>query len=178
MNSKLLPKVAVSQCLLGSRVRYDGTDSLCASIIDYAASQFEIISFCPEVSIGMGTPRLPIRLSVVNDLIRARRIEDITYDVTAELKRFASVFISQHTDIVGMINKKSSPSCGHLTSKLYDGDALVNHNSSGIFLAEVLKLKPDMIFIDETDFIQTDKRDVFLAMIKKPCIDRAFLGDK
>ncbi|MDH5517637.1 MAG: DUF523 domain-containing protein [Gammaproteobacteria bacterium] len=174
MNTKKLPKVAISQCLLGDQVRYDGTDSASSDIIQYAGSHFNVIPFCPEVSAGMGTPRLPINLSVVNGEHRARRVNDATVDVTQALKTIAQTFIRSNSDIVAIINKKSSPSCGHLTTKLYDDSVLVSHSASGIFVTEILKLKPEILFIDDEQFMQAEKRADFLSGIKKALQEQGF----
>ncbi|HBX54225.1 MAG TPA: hypothetical protein DEH10_02260, partial [Pseudomonas sp.] len=56
------PKLAISACLLGAEVRYNGghkESRLCSrTLSDY----FEFVPLCPEVAIGLGIPRQPIRL--------------------------------------------------------------------------------------------------------------------
>ena len=48
-----IPLVAVSSCLLGEKVRYDGTDKYCASLSELAG-QIRLVAVCPEVEIGLG----------------------------------------------------------------------------------------------------------------------------
>jgi len=64
-NGEQLPntiKIGVSACLLGKKVRFDGGHKRSRFITDSLADHFEFVAFCPEVAIGMGTPRQPIRL--------------------------------------------------------------------------------------------------------------------
>ena len=64
--NKPLPErivIGVSACLLGKEVRFDGGHKRSRFITDSLAGHFEFSAFCPEVAIGMGTPRQPIRLT-------------------------------------------------------------------------------------------------------------------
>jgi len=60
LNKKI--KIAVSSCLLGEAVRYDGTDKHIEYITQQLAKEYNLISLCPEMAVGMGVPRLPIHL--------------------------------------------------------------------------------------------------------------------
>ena len=55
-------RVGISSCLLGAAVRYDGGHKRDAWITGTLARHFEFVPVCPEVAIGLGTPRPPIRL--------------------------------------------------------------------------------------------------------------------
>lgn len=59
-NNKI--KIAVSSCLLGEAVRYDGTDNHIEYITQQLAKEYTLISLCPEMAMGMGVPRPPIQL--------------------------------------------------------------------------------------------------------------------
>ena len=54
--------IGVSACLLGRKVRFDGGHKCSRFVTEALAGHFEFVAFCPEVAIGMGTPRQPIRL--------------------------------------------------------------------------------------------------------------------
>ena len=60
------PKLAVSSCLLGHKVRYNGDAAEFRSLTRVWGEHLELLGICPEVGIGMGTPRPTIRL-VKND---------------------------------------------------------------------------------------------------------------
>ena len=55
-------KIAVSSCLLGEAVRYDGTDKHIEYITQQLAIDYNLISICPEMAVGMGVPRPAIQL--------------------------------------------------------------------------------------------------------------------
>ena len=57
------PVIGISSCLLGHRVRYDGGNKLQSSLVDWLGDEVEFVAICPEVAIGMGTPRPPIQLT-------------------------------------------------------------------------------------------------------------------
>ena len=93
-------RIGVSSCLIGERVRYDGDHKRDAFIADTLGAAFELVPVCPEVAVGMGVPRPPIRL--VGDTLqpRALGVDDPGLDVTAPLvaygRRMAlSTFISK-----------------------------------------------------------------------------------
>lgn len=156
-------KLAVSRCLLGEKVRYDGTDKLCSSILIHTSDDFNIVPFCPEVSIGMGTPRLPIRLDNINKSVRARQIKDNSCDYTDALKSYALKFSLKHADLKGVISKKGSPSCGYNNSKLYSEGHVSEYDASGIFISELKTLLPELLIIDELSFEDEFKRARFLT---------------
>ena len=74
--------VAISACLTGEAVRYDGSGAADALPRRELAGVFEYIAVCPEVGIGMGVPRPPIRLVGAASKLRAVGIDDPGLDVT------------------------------------------------------------------------------------------------
>jgi uncharacterized protein YbbK (DUF523 family) len=51
-------KILISACLLGDRVRYNGSDVPCESdLLDQWKAEGRIIQFCPEVAGGFPVPR-------------------------------------------------------------------------------------------------------------------------
>ncbi|MBW2731494.1 MAG: DUF523 domain-containing protein, partial [Deltaproteobacteria bacterium] len=55
-----LIKIAVSACLLGRAVRYDGRKKYNAIVAEVLAQEFELVELCPEDELGLGVPRPPI----------------------------------------------------------------------------------------------------------------------
>lgn len=171
MTSKQLIKIAVSQCLLGDNVRYDGTSNLSTEVSKLSNDlAFNIIPFCPEVAIGMGTPRLPIQLNLVADTVRAQRVYNAAEDFTDALTVYAKTFLTSHDDIVAVINKKASPSCGYNSTKLYKNDEIITTSASGLFLAELLRLKPTLLVIDEEGLEDENQRQDFLHSLMKKAL--------
>jgi uncharacterized protein YbbK (DUF523 family) len=62
------PLIGASSCVLGQAVRYDGTAKRNRWIVDELGRHVDYRPICPEVAIGMGTPRPPIRLRGTPDL--------------------------------------------------------------------------------------------------------------
>ena len=50
-------RVGVSACLLGQNVRYDGGHKRSRFLTDELAQLVELVGVCPEVEVGMSTPR-------------------------------------------------------------------------------------------------------------------------
>ena len=119
MESSQSIKVGISSCLLGEKVRFDSGHKKNAYITSVLADFFEFLPFCPEVSIGLGIPREPIRLIGVDDTIRCVGTKNPELDVTEKLSDIAQQQASWHKDLCGYIVKKDSPSCGMERVKVY-----------------------------------------------------------
>jgi len=96
------------------------------------------VPVCPEVEIGMGTPRPSIRL-VEEDggirLVAPSTAEDFTDRMLAYAE--AKVAALQEHDLDGYILKKGSPSCGLERIKTYRNGMPARSRQAGMF-AEVL----------------------------------------
>ena len=110
--------IAISECLLGSRVRYDGGSSRPAfphSVLDRVLAYRGV---CPEVGIGMGTPRAPIRLI---DGGRVVAVDDASRDYTSALRDFGARLAADLGGVAGYVFMQNSPSCGLFQVKVYSG---------------------------------------------------------
>ena len=112
--------VIVSACLLGAPVRYNGKDKKTNHpILQRWIEEGRVVSVCPEVMGGLGTPRPPAEI-VHRDGIR-RVYANTGRDVTAEFERGAADALEQairHGARVAIL-KEGSPSCG--STFVYDG---------------------------------------------------------
>ena len=115
--------IAISQCLLGSEVRYDGSGA--SSSFPHAAltGLFDYRGICPEVGVGLGTPREPIRLVGSADSPRVVGVRDPERDVTEALTRYGREQAAALDDVAGYVFMKGSPSCGLFRVKVYPRDA-------------------------------------------------------
>ncbi len=111
--------VGISSCLLGQPVRYDGGHKLDNYIVGTLAEYFDFQPFCPEVAIGMGTPRPAIQLVKTDNGIRSLGVKNPEVDVTTPLRNYAHQQKATHIDLCGYILKKGSPSCGMEQVKVY-----------------------------------------------------------
>ncbi len=134
-------KVGLSHCLTGAEVRYDGTGA--KSSLPHAELQglFEFSSVCPEMGIGMSSPRPPIRLVTRENEIRAVGVADPSLDVTEKLRQFADNFDASR--LSGVIFMHNSPSCGVYRVKVYNRpDAPAERSGRGLFAARVMEKQP------------------------------------
>jgi len=80
------PRLAVSSCLLGQAVRYDGRHKRHDWLVGTLGRCVDFIPLCPEVSIGLGIPRQPVHLTGDPEHPRVRAVSDPDRDVTDALQ--------------------------------------------------------------------------------------------
>jgi uncharacterized protein YbbK (DUF523 family) len=112
-------KIGISSCLLGQEVRYNGGHKQDRFLVSSLSQFVDYVPVCPEVAIGLGIPRPPIRLVGDPDLPKAVGTDDSTTDVTSRLQSFAQDKVPSLGDISGYILKKDSPSSGTEWVKVY-----------------------------------------------------------
>ncbi len=121
----MTPKIMVSACLMGHRVRYDGKRvPVHPCFVKWNALGW-VYPFCAEVEGGLGVPRKPCEIvggdgaDVLAGVARVIRCDGL--DVTGFFlkgAKNAEKFIVQH-QIVYAVMKDGSPSCG--SHRIYDG---------------------------------------------------------
>ena len=95
------PKIAISACLTGEEVRYNGGHKASRLCNEVLAEHFDFIGICPEVAIGLGTPRQAIRLTGDPANPRAVGSRDASLDVSQALDAYGAEMAGQLTDICG-----------------------------------------------------------------------------
>lgn len=135
--------VGISECLMGAPVRFDGGHKRNNYVMDVLAEYLEFYPVCPEVAIGLGVPRKPIRLIVSGGQDRIRAVENSELDVTDALHREAERVAAQMPDICGYIFMQKSPSCGVFSLKRYaeNGHGL-DTRGRGAFARRFMELMP------------------------------------
>jgi uncharacterized protein YbgA (DUF1722 family)/uncharacterized protein YbbK (DUF523 family) len=107
-------RVGVSACLLGAQVRFDGQHKRDAFLADQLGAFVEWVSVCPELEVGMGVPREPVRLvrgpHARTSMVGVETSTDWTDRMETFAERRASELAKQ--DIRGFVFKSKSPSCG------------------------------------------------------------------
>jgi FdhD protein len=170
------PRVGVSACLLGERVRYDAGHKRDAWLVDELGPRVEWVPVCPEVEIGLGTPREPIRLEREADgrlsliTIHTRR------DLTGTMRRFGDARIDalQRSGLDGYVFKADSPSCG--PSGVAVEGASGGETGRGLFADAVVAALPDLPVADERELSDPRARDRFVARVFAHCRERQALG--
>jgi uncharacterized protein YbgA (DUF1722 family)/uncharacterized protein YbbK (DUF523 family) len=135
-------RVGVSACLLGAAVRFDGGHKRNRFIDDQLRQYFEFVPVCPEVAIGMGTPREPIRLVGLPVSPRAVGTRNSDLDVTERLRAYGQKVARDSDDLCGFVFKKDSPSCGMERVRVYNDKGMPQANGTGLFAAEIMRARP------------------------------------
>jgi len=138
--------VAISSCLLGEKVRYNGGHKRSHYIDNVLSRYFNFVPICPEVGIGMGTPRKAIRLITTSgnnqEGIEAVETGDNSVRYTQQLTDYARAQAQQIKDVSGYIFMQKSPSCGYTRVKLYHENGNPLEVTQGIYAAEIERLLP------------------------------------
>ena len=163
-----LAKVAASECLLGRRVRWDGDHNGDVWPRRLAARLFDLVGLCPEVGVGLGAPRPPIRLVGDPAQPRATGVADASADFTDRLRDYAKHCAPTLGGVSGYIFADRSPSCGLNGVKVYDDDGAVRRVGRGIYAAAVVAAQPSLPVVDaETLADERILRDFVAAVVAR-----------
>lgn len=165
-------KIAVSSCLLGEAVRYDGTDKRIEYITEQLTRNYTLISLCPEIAVGMGVPRPPIHLRDDGENIEVVEVGNPIINMTKPLAEYGRKVVEMHADICGYILKKNSPSCGTQNVKVLNAQGAYERRGIGIYASEIITSLPNLPVIDEESFSDESSRSEFLTKVKKYYKDR------
>ena len=161
------PRVGVSSCLTGERVRFDGGHKETAFVVGELAARVELVRVCPEVELGLGTPRPPVEL--VRDGARSRMVmvesrRDLTDAMEAFAVRRAEELATLGLD--GYVWKSASPSCGLTNVKIIDKRGEVRREARGLFAAAVRARLPTLPMLEEIDLADAVCADEFLERVE------------
>ena len=163
MNQK--KSIAISACLLGHKVRYDGAHQE-NKIIKRLIERLNVIPVCPEVEIGLGVPREKIELHQQGVKIHLLTSHNPVIDLTEQMVVYAQIFLKNHK-ISGMVLKDKSPSCGVGNCKQYNVSGDMQRNGTGIFAATIMRLKPDLPMLQSNLFIKVSDLDDFMQKVNE-----------
>jgi uncharacterized protein YbgA (DUF1722 family)/uncharacterized protein YbbK (DUF523 family) len=143
-------RLGVSACLLGQPVRYDGGHKRDGFVADLLGAHFDLQPLCPEVAVGLGVPRRPIRLVQTAAGLRVRGVHEPALDVTDALDGEAARVSRDLPDLCGYVLKKDSPSCGMARVKTYNEAGLPTGRASGAYAAGLMARQP-LLPVEEED---------------------------
>lgn len=158
-------RIGISSCLLGQQVRYDGQHKHNGYITESLGQFFEFVPYCPEVAIGMGVPRPPIRLVRHGADIRACGIDNPNVDVTDRLAAYAVRVAPKLKNVSGYILKKGSPSCGMERVKVTTSIGKPQNNGTGIYAQQLMQALPDLPFEEEGRLMDPVLRENFVERV-------------
>jgi len=156
------PRVGVSSCLLGQNVRYDGGHKHDPFVAGKLGTLVTLVPVCPEVELGMGVPRPPVRLESTGRGVRMVGIES-RKDHTAAMKRFAARRVAEleALDLSGYVFKKNSPSCGPRGVPVLGQ----RKKGRGLFAEALHDRMPLLPVVDESDLADRAGQERFIKRV-------------
>ena len=155
-------RIAISACLIGQPVRYDGQDKHQAWLEHI--HHVDWIPICPEVEAGMSVPREKIQVELADGKLKLMAIES-RQDWSETMDDVANRWITQlqKQQVSGYVFKSRSPSCGLQGVPLYEADgSLVEKQVQGRFAQRVNECMPGLPLIEETQMSVEVSRHEFL----------------
>ncbi|WBM71879.1 2-thiouracil desulfurase family protein [Buttiauxella sp. WJP83] len=136
--------IGISACLLGENVRFDGGHKRLAFAVNELAPWVHFEPVCPEMAIGLPTPRPALRLVKQDDGEIALRFSNHSEgDLTQAMQQFSSRRVAGLDHLCGYIVCAKSPSCGLERVRVYETEGNNNRKSgTGIFTAELKRQLP------------------------------------
>ena len=159
------PIVVVSKCLTFEPVRWNG-QIVASDFVEKLRPYVHFVPVCPEVAIGLGVPRDPIRIVMVDGKQRLLQPSTGT-DFTKKMDDFADSFLGSLGEVDGFILKSGSPSSGFKNVKVYPS---IQRSASigrgpGFFGRAVLEKYPDSAIEDERRLLNLRIREHFLTKL-------------
>lgn len=160
-------RIGISACLLGQEVRYNGGHKRDSFLTDVFGRYVEWVPVCPEVEIGLGVPRPPIRLTWAAGgevrLVMPDTGEDLTERMTAYAERRVDDLAG--LGLAGYVFKKDSPSCGMERVKVWPGDGPPSKEGRGLFAEVLMRRLPHLPIEEEGRLNDPSLRDSFISRV-------------
>lgn len=168
------PVVVISECLEFEPVRYNGV-KIPFDLVRELDPHVYFRPICPEVQVGLGVPRDPIRLVRLKG---ARETEDRSLpaqliqpstgrDVTIDMAEFSDRYLREVGGVDGFVLKSRSPSCGLGGVKVFatpEAKSPVGHRP-GLFATEVVDRFPWAAIEEEGRLLNYRLRHHFLTKL-------------
>ena len=151
------PRVGVSSCLLGEEVRFNGGHKRFRFLTDELDPYVDWVRYCPEVEIGLGTPREPIRLTFSGRLVNRSGTADHTVAMAA---------LPLPSGVDGYVFKAKSPSCGVRGIPRYRPDGQASEVAGpGLYAERVMAAFPLLAVEDEGRLSDPGLREAFVERV-------------
>ena len=161
------PRLGVSACLLGDEVRFDGGHKRDSFLTDVLAPHVRWVRVCPEVEVGMGTPRETLRLVRAGDgrvrMLTTRTAIDHTDAMISWSRQRLDALEGE--DLSGYVLKKDSPSCGKERVKVFGSAGVPQRNGRGIFADALLQRFPNLPIEEEGRLSDPRLRENFIERV-------------
>ena len=159
-------RIGISACLVGQEVRFDGGHKRDPLLIEIFGPDVEWVPVCPEVEVGMSTPREPLRLE--RDAGRVRMVTiDTRIDYTGRMEAWSQKRVAGLAclELDAYVLKSDSPSCGKDGVKVFRSGAAPSPDGRGLFAEALIAAMPWLPVEDEARLRDPNVRNDFLARI-------------
>ena len=162
------PNVFISKCLGFEHCRWNSA-IISDTFISKLLPHINYTTTCPELDIGLGVPRNPIRIIQIEDELHL--IQHSTgKDVSEEMLKFADEYLTsiKSMNLDGFILKNRSPSCGIKDVKIYpkvEKSAALTKKASGFFGGKIYEHFPYLPIEDEGRLKNDEIRENFLTKL-------------
>ncbi len=112
------PRLVISQCIGLAPCRYDGK-MIESELVGLMKGRIDLLPVCPEMAIGLGVPREPIRLVSLRNGERKLVQPETGLDLTEKEQRYCSCFLMGLDQVDGFLMKSRSPTCALKDAKVY-----------------------------------------------------------
>lgn len=142
--------LGISACLLGEQVRFDGGHKRLAFAVNELAPFVRFEPICPEMAIGLPTPRPALRLVKQDDEeIHLCFSKEGGEELTQQMNDWSAQRVKSLHHLCGYILCAKSPSCGMERVRVYEPDTNNNRKAGMGLFAEKLKAELPWLPIEE-----------------------------
>ena len=161
------PRIGISACLLGEEVRFDGGHKRDPFLAVTLTPHVEWVTVCPEVEVGMGTPREALRLVRAADGGVRMLTTKTGIDHTEAMNSWARHRLREleGEQLSGYVLKKSSPSCGMERVKVYGTKGMPDPNGRGLFAEALIAHFPNLPVEEEGRLSDPRLRENFIERV-------------
>jgi len=159
-------RVGISTCLLGENVRFDGGHKRDPYLVEILGRYVEWVPVCPEVELGLGTPRETLRLVRIGEDVRMV-MPKTGQDHTDGMRLFADRRVRklEKEELCGYILKKDSPSCGMERVRVFDAHGVPAKSGRGLFADALLRHFPNLPVEEEGRLSDPRLRENFIERV-------------
>lgn len=165
MPESVKPRVVFSRCLGFDACRYNA-QMIHDAVVESIVPAVDPITVCPEMAVGLGVPRKPVRLVEENERVLLLQPET-GLNLTEAMGAFTDRFLDGLPDVDGFVLKYRSPSCGLRQVRIYHGRGPhAGHRSGpGAFGGRVVERFGSLAVEDEGRLRNFDLRQHFLTKL-------------
>jgi uncharacterized protein YbgA (DUF1722 family)/uncharacterized protein YbbK (DUF523 family) len=158
--------VGISSCLLGEKVRFDGGHKRDAFLVETFGRYVEWAPVCPEVEMGLGTPRETLRLVRIGHDTRLV-MPKTAVDHTEAMRTYAHRRVAElaKEGLCGYVLKKGSPSCGMERVRVFDAHEVPSKSGRGLFAEALLRQFPNLPVEEEGRISDPRIRENFVERV-------------